>query len=51
MFYREVVQDILLYGSETWVILAEMERKVEWMHTRFLWKITGKREKWLGDGE
>ena len=24
MFYRAVVQAVLLYGSETWVLLAEM---------------------------
>ena len=24
IFYREVVQAVLLYGSETWVLLAEM---------------------------
>ena len=36
MFYREVVQEILLYGSETWVLLAEIERKAERTHIRFL---------------
>ena len=50
MFYREVVQAILLYGLETWVLLTEMERKVEGTHTRFLRNITGKRALQLGDG-
>ena len=42
MFYRAVVQAILLYGSETWVILAAMDNKLEEAHTGFLIKITGK---------
>ena len=29
MFYRAVVQAILMYGSEMWVLLATMEKKVE----------------------
>ena len=43
MFYREVVQAILMYGSEMWVISVEMERKVEGTHTGFLIQVTGKR--------
>ena len=28
MFYRAVLQAILLYGLETWVLLEEMESKI-----------------------
>ena len=49
-FYRAVVQAIILYGSETWVILASMEKKIEGTHTEFLKIITVKRSKRLGDG-
>ena len=28
MFYRVVLQEMLLFGSESWVLLAEMERMV-----------------------
>ena len=42
MFYRAVVQAILLYGSETWVLSTEMDKKVEGTHTGFLRQITGK---------
>ena len=42
-FYKAVVQAILLYGSETWLLLAAMERKVEGIYTEFLRQITGKR--------
>ena len=41
MFNRAVVQAILLYGLEMWVLLATMYKKVEGTHTGFLWKITG----------
>ena len=36
IFYRGVVQKILLYGLETWVLLAATERKVEGIYTEFL---------------
>ena len=42
IFYRVVVQASIVYGSETWVLLTEMDRKVEGMHDEFLRKITGK---------
>ena len=42
MLYREVAQSILIFGLETWVISAEMERKVKGDHTGFLIQITGK---------
>ena len=42
IFYRAVVQAIILYGSETWILSATIERKVEGIHTRFLRQITGK---------
>ena len=41
IFYRALVQAILLYGSETWVLFAKMENKVEGVHTKFLRYITG----------
>ena len=49
-FYRAVVQAIILYGSETWVLLASMKKRIEETHTEFLQMITGKRAKQLGDG-
>ena len=51
MFYRMVVQAILLYGSETWVLLASMTNRIEGMHTEFLQMITGERSRKLGDGK
>ena len=49
MFYRAVVQAILLYGLEKWVILAAMENKVERTDTVFLRNITEKQERWILD--
>ena len=44
------MQAILLYGSETWVLLASMEKRIEGTHTELLRMITGKRAKQSGDG-
>ena len=50
MFYRAVAQAVLLFGSETCVLSAAMEQKVEGTHTCFLCQITRKRTQRLGDG-
>ena len=42
IFYRVVVQEILMYGSDMWVLLEEMENKVEGAHTGLLRQITWK---------
>ena len=43
IFYRAVVQMILLYGLDMWVLLATIGRKVEGIHTGFICQIRGKR--------
>ena len=48
-FYRAVVHTILLYGSETWVLSAAMERKAEVMNIGLIGQIKGKRARRLGD--
>ena len=48
--YRAVVQAILLYGSEKWVLLESTEKRIEGEHTEFLQMITWKRAKQLEDG-
>ena len=42
MFYRAVLQSILLYGLKTWFYSAAMYKKTEGSHTGFLRHITGK---------
>ena len=49
-FYREVVQAIILYGSEAWVFLNSMANRIKGTHTELLRMITGKRAKHSGDG-
>ena len=49
-FYRSVVQEVLLFGAETWVLLAAMSKNMEGVHVGFLWKVTVKmaRRQWDG---
>ena len=49
MFYRAVAQVLLLFVSETWVLLAEMERKVEREHTGFLKQVMRKQAQRIAD--
>ena len=44
-FLRAVVQAILLYGSETWVLSVSMAKRIEGTHTEFLIMFTEKRAK------
>ena len=50
MLYREVVQAVLLFGSESWVLLTSMERMVEGTQTGFLRQIIGNHERRRTDG-
>ena len=43
IFYRAVVQAIILYGLEAWVLLASMAKRLEGTHTEFLQLITRKK--------
>ena len=42
-FYRAVIQAVLLFRLESWVLLSAIEIIVERTHTSFLIQITGKR--------
>ena len=41
IFYRAVVQAVLLFGVETWVLLAAMDKTLEGFHLGFLWQVMG----------
>ena len=43
MLYRSVVQAVLLFVSETWVLLASMGITMEGTHTGFMRQITVKK--------
>ena len=42
ILYSAVIQVVLLFGLDTWILSAAMERTVERTHPRFLRHITGK---------
>ena len=42
MFYKAVVQSVLLFGSETWVLSQPMLKALEGFHRRVAWRIAGK---------
>ena len=50
MFYRAVVQAVLLLGAETWVLLAAMSRKLEGVHIGFLRQVPDNKAKRQMDG-
>ena len=45
LFYRVVIYAVLLFGSESWVLLDVMMRAVEGIHVGFPRHITGERSK------
>ena len=48
-FYHAVVQAVLLFGSETWVLTAAMIQKLEGFHVSFLRQVTGMKGRRLRD--
>ena len=48
-FYRSVVQAVLLFRDETWVLLAAMLKKLEGAHVGFLQQVTGTKTRRLGE--
>ena len=44
MFYRAVVQVVLLFGAETWFLTAEMSQNMEGLHVGLLRQVMGKKE-------
>ena len=48
MFYKAVVQSVLVYRSEIWVIKDVMMKELEGFHNRINWRIAGKTERIVG---
>ena len=46
LFYREIIQAVLIFGYESWYLLYVMVRAVEGTHVGFLPQNTGKRDIW-----
>ena len=47
MFYKAVVQSVLLYGCETWVITPQVLRVLEGFHHRVARRLSGRRPYYL----
>ena len=47
MFYKAVVQSVLLFGSETWVVSDAMRKALEGFHHRVARQLTGKQPRYL----
>ena len=50
MFYQAVVQEVLLFRTETWVLSAEMAKNMEKVYMVFLQQAEGKTERQQWDG-
>ena len=50
MYHIVVFQAVLLFRSETWVILATMKKRLDEVHVGFLQHITGKTAQQQWDG-
>ena len=48
-FYRKVIQAVLLFGAETWVLSAPMAHKIEVVHVGLLRQVTKVKSKSLKD--
>ena len=50
IFYRAVVQAVLLFGSERWVLSAAMDKRLEGVYVVFFLEVIGKtaRRQWDG---
>ena len=49
-FYREVVQAVLLFGAETWVLTETMMQWLEGAHVILLRQVTRKHATWWRNG-
>jgi hypothetical protein len=50
IFYKSIVQSILLFGNETWNFSQSSLKLLEGFHIRAAWRMAGKRPKRLLDG-
>ena len=48
--YRAVIQAVLLFGAETWVLLLPMAQRLEGVHVGLLRQVNKLKEKSLNDG-
>ena len=51
MFYKAIVQSVLLYGSETWAVTPQMLKILDSFHHRIARRITNTMPKQIANGE
>ena len=49
IFYRAIVETVLLYGSETWAITQPMLNTLNGFHKQCLWRLVGRQPRLDGD--
>ena len=49
-FYCVLVQEVILFGAETWVLTEKMSQRIEGEHVIFLRQVTRKQETRRRDG-
>ena len=49
MMYKEVVQTLILYGSESWIVTDETVKVLEGFHHRISRRIMGKIDRRVGE--
>ena len=50
MMYKAVVQTVLIYGSEIWVVIDAMLKVLEGFHHQVTWRIAGMEARQVGEG-
>ena len=50
LFFKEFIQAVLLFGSETWVLIPHMERALGRFQHRVAQRITGSNPRRMGEG-
>ena len=49
-FYVAVVQAVILFGSATWVLTPQLEKSLEVLHHRVVWRMAGMGPRLQRDG-
>ena len=50
LFFNAVVQEVLLFGSETWILTPHIERALGSFQQRVVRRISGRQPSWRGKG-
>ena len=48
MFYKAIIQAVLLFGNETWNLIPIALKQLEGSHVKAAWKMVKENKSWLG---